>query len=373
MIAVLSIDSRVITCLCGMVKKDGTYSVMAQATSPYAGIRKKRAISSYGFVNASADAIEQAEEITGKRIREVHVGVPGSFCELDFSRPLPQSIEDAGEPALVDKALYMDDENELIHRIQMPRRQGGAQRGPESVISILANREYIKEMNGALAAKHIRPASFISQNFAEGLFIIPQIARDHVAIMLNVGYYNIDVCVFQGDAQVFSGTLNVGGYHIVTDLAQVLEIDLPYAEQLKRQFAFGIQYDQGATDYIRMDNGKLLSLDHGLVEKIIQARMDETGGFVRHAMDECGVAFTEKTKVFMTGDGLSDMRGAREYLGALIGWRIESPPIDMSDGSTRYSTTALSLFDYAMNRQTKPLEQAQIPKPNLLKKVFSKR
>ena len=373
MIAVLSIDSRVITCLCGMAKKDGSYSVVAQATAPYTGIRKKRAISSYGFVNASSEAIEQAEEIAGKHIREIHVGVPGSFCEIDVSRPLPQSLEDAGEPALVDKALYMDNENELIHRIQMPRRPGGAQRGPDTVISILANRDYIKEMNAALAAKNARPASFISQNFAEGLFIIPQIARDNVAIMLNVGYYNIDVCVFQGDAQVFSGTLNVGGHHIVTDLAQVLEIDLKYAEQLKRQFAFGIRYDAGATDYVRMDNGKLLSLDHALVEKIIQARMDETGEFIRNAMEECGVAFTEKTKVFMTGDGLSDMRGAREYLGALIGWRIEALPIDMVDGTTRYSTTALSLFDYAMNRQVKPAEQAQTPKPNLFKKVFSKR
>ena len=64
--------------------------------------------------------------------------------------------------------------------------------------------------------------------------------------MLDVGYYNIGISVFIGDALVYCETLYVGGYHIANDLAQVLKVPMEYAEQLKRQFSFGIEYDPEA-------------------------------------------------------------------------------------------------------------------------------
>ena len=81
---------------------------------------------------------------------------------------------------------------ELIHRLNVPR-VGAGPSGLGSVSSIGASRAYIDEVNQALAKLKMRAASFYAQPLAEGIFLLPKPVRSAIAVLLDVGYYNIGI------------------------------------------------------------------------------------------------------------------------------------------------------------------------------------
>jgi len=174
--------------------------------------------------------------------------------------------------------------------------------------------------------------------------------------MLNVGYYYTNISVFTGDAQIYQGTLMVGGLHLVRDLSMVLELDMEYAEQLKRQFVFGIEYDPQAIDYIRMADGRLWGFEHGLVDEVIVSRLDEMIELIRGALWDIAEITYDHSKSYFIGSGVSDMRGAKEYIGAKLETRFENLPLFMVDGTSRYSISAMAVLDYAMTNLTRAAE-----------------
>lgn len=353
MIGTLTVTSSHVVCSCIHVRRDGSYSIFSEAQVAFPGIRKGRNVSGFGLQTAVAKAVEEAEEIAKGHIKELHVGVPGAFCEVQISSPAPEP-DGFGEPAPPESYEYMNEEFELIHRMPWPHK-GLAQYGRGDTVSILARRDYIAEINRALDFLHMRPAAFYSQNFVEGLYIIPRSSREQVAILLNVGYYNSNICIFLGDVQIYSATLYLGGAHVASDLAYVLELDRSQAEQLTRQFAFGIQYEPDAQDYIRMADGKLCAFDHQEVEQIITSRMDEICALVGQAIEQSGFPITELTTAYLLGDGLRDLRGSREYLSAQIGIPVKGLPLAMNDGATRFETASLALLEFLLQkRNTQP-------------------
>ena len=349
--AAVVVTSSCAVCLCGEIRRDGSYAILSEATVPYPGLRRGRPVSSFGLQTAISEVIDIAQENTKGRIKQIYVGVPGAFCRLSINHPIAVSPNDAGEYAPPEQHEYMSDEADLIHRLSCPA-SGEAKMGRRMMVSIMADKAYVAEINDALKHKGMRQTSLISQNYVEGLFLIPRVERDKVAVLLDIGYYNADVCVFHGDAQIYGETLYVGGAHVVSDLAQVLDIDRNYAEQLKKQFAFGIQYEPDAQDFVRLDSGKLRGFDHNMVDEIVRSRLDETCVLIRQALEDSGIAFSQAPRAYLTGDGLADVRGIREYLSSQIGFRFEALPLHMSDGATRYHTAALAMMEYIAHNDT---------------------
>ena len=73
---------------------------------------------------------------------------------------------------------------------------------------------------------------------------------------------------------------------------------------------------------------------------------------VRQAMEDVAEITYDSSKAYFVGSGVSDMRGAKEYIGAKVGLRFENLPLFMVDGSSRYSISAMAALDYAMTNLT---------------------
>lgn len=357
MIGTLTVTSSHVVCSSVDVRRDGSYCILSESQVAFPGIRKGRNVSGFGLQTAVAQAVGEAEEIAKGRIKELHVGVPGAFCEVQVSSSLAQA-DGYGEQTVPQAHEYMNDTFELIHRMPWPNK-GLAQYGRGDSISILARRDYIAEINRALDTLRMRPAAFYSQNLAEGLYIIPRSSREQVAILLNVGYYNSNICIFLGDVQIYGATLYLGGAHIASDLAYVLELDRSQAEQLTRQFAFGIHYESDAQDYIRMPDGKLSAFEHQEVEQIILSRMDEICALMGQAVEQSGFPITESTVAYLLGDGLRDLRGSREYISAQIGIPVKGLPLAINDGATRYETASLALLELLLQKRGAQTKQSR--------------
>lgn len=342
--AVLVTTSSSIVCLAGQIRKDGTYAIFGQTKVPFSGIRKGSTVSTFGMNKGISDVILKLEEQTGKRIKRLTVGVPAPYCQVNLVKSAaPQPGRFAEEEEDLPRSFeYMADGYEMIHRFSVPA-MGASPIGQSG--SIGAGREFIAEVNAALDDLKMRASSFYAQPLAEGLFLIPKPARSAIAVLLDVGYYNIGISVFAGDALVYCETLYVGGYHVANDLAQVLQIPLEYAEQLKRQFSFGIEVDPGAKDYVRSAEGKLVPFEHSTVAEIIQARVEETCSYLRQGIDHAPVTFTEKSIAQLAGDGYEGIRGVQDFLSSHVGLPVQGLPLQLADGSTHYDVAALALLE----------------------------
>lgn len=346
MLGIVCIEDTKIVCICANVQKDGEYDILSQDTVPFDGLKKGNTLGGSGIALALNEAIELAEEGAGSRIKQLHVGVPGCFCQVQITSPNAYAMMEEDSFA-VEREIYLDDEYELIHRVQLPQQRGEGGR----ISSIQASREYISQINGSLKRAGLRPASYVSQQYAQGLYVIPAAERNHVAIMLDVEYYNTDVSVFYGNAQVYQVTLRVGGGHICSDLMQVLEIERRHAETLKSQFVFGLEASEGELDYVRLDNGKLQGYEHALIDEVVRARVDEMSALIASSLEYSEYYPEGEGRGYLIGEGFTEMRGAKEYVGAALGLRMEGLPLDMVDGTTRTSLSALSMLDYVARRE----------------------
>ncbi len=331
--AILAVTDMKVICLYSSIQKDGHYSVDAYIEEGFMPIRRNRPVSGYGIRNAVERAMKKAHDAAGRRVAEVYVGVPGAFCQtLVFN-------EMQGEPE--QGGLYGDQDYELIEKLTLRNR---------NTAMILGLRSYVAEIGAGLGAVHMRPKALYSQTQALGKYLIPRSARENVAILLDIGYYHSDICVFTGDGQIFSAGLFLGGGHVTSDLAQILEIEMPFAEQLKRQCAFGIRMEEGTMDYVRLPDGKLQPFSHAQVESIITARLEEICDLIRETLRASRIPFTDKTRIYLLGEGVRGIQGVRDFIGTKLGFSVEGLPIEITDGITRMEPVAISLLELLMEK-----------------------
>ncbi len=331
--AFLAVTDTKAICLLASVQKDGHYAVEGYAEEYFIPIRKNRPVASYGIRNAVERVMGKTLKDVGKRVSEIHVGVPGAFCEtVEFD-------QSQGEPE--NGGLYGDQNYELIEKYTLRNK---------NTVMILGRREYSAEITIGLGALHLKPFALYSQTQALGSYLIPRGVRENVAILLDIGYYHSDISVFTGDGQIFSAGMFLGGGHVASDLAQILELEQPLAEQLKRQYAFGIHMEEGTMDYVRMPDGRLQPFSHALVESIITVRMEEICDLIGQTLQDSGISFTDKSRVYLLGEGIRGIQGIREYMRSRLGLSIEGLPIEITDGITRMEPVAVSMMEYLMQK-----------------------
>ena len=332
--AILTVTDTKVVCLCVVMRKDGHYHIETQTEEVFSPIRRNKPVTGLGIRYAVQRALSRAQKQAGKRIDEVHVGVPGAFCQTVVENAFEQD-EDGH-----DEYLYGDQRYELIDKYDI--------RGHKTVM-ILSLRAYTNEITSALDAMHLCLRSLYVQTKILGLYLMPRSAQEQVAILLDMGYYHSDICVFTGEGQVYSASMYLGGAHVTADLSQILELEMPLAEKLKRQFAFGIRMEKDTMDYVRMPDGRLQSFSHELVENIITARVDEVCELIVQTLEHSTVAMNGQTRIFLLGEGIRGLAGIREYIGSRLGYATEGLPIAISDGTTQMEPLSISLLEHVMS------------------------
>jgi hypothetical protein len=335
--AILAVTDTKAVCLCVQPLKDGNYRIVAQAEQGFSPIRRNKPLSGFGIRAAVQHAVAAAQKQAGKRFAGVHVGVPGAFCQTAVTGEGKGEGADGGSP---NDHLYGDKHYELIDQYPLHGGQNAM---------ILARRDFTAEINAALDATRHRASGFYPQTRTLAAYLIPPIARESVAILLDIGYYHSDICIHNGDGQVFSVGLYLGGGHVTGDLAQIFDLEPALAEQLKRQFAFGIRMEKGTMDYVRMPDGRLKGFLHETVEEVIVARTEEICALIGDSLLHSGIDFTNRTRVYLAGEGVRGVPGTREFFASRLGYAIEAQPIALSDGTTRVEPHARALAEFVMH------------------------
>lgn len=362
--AAIEFGTSKVLCVVGRERSGGRFEVLGAGEVKYEGIKNGQWLHPSNVEDTVAKAIELAEKQARKRVKEIFVGVPGAFCKVvcQEGRVAVETgrVSDSDVERLIEDAESVFDDNRYTVVNSTPvyyifgdgnhyiDALGAVTKELNGLVSmVFARKEFIEDVTGLFESLGIRLRAFVPDILAESLFIVSPDERDCSAVLLNVGYYDTNVTVVYGDAIVYNKTIHAGGMHIANDLSIVMSTTIDLAEQLKKRYCFGLG-NTGAKlyDYAKQKSGRVERFPHNMVADIIEARVEHLCILIRRALEQSPLTIARRTRIFLSGGGLSMMKGSKQVLEQHLKRQVRIPGIEAPQLSTPNCYTALALLDY---------------------------
>ncbi|MBO2516885.1 MAG: hypothetical protein CW338_06350 [Clostridiales bacterium] len=308
--------------------------------------------------SAIESAIKECELQSHTRIREINIGVPGDFSQI---RTVEAKVELQGpDPHVTAKdidALFSratealgDVRGDIIHRspawfivddgkkTQEPMGLRGYElRGMVSFV--IADPFFLNDVSGRLHDMNIAVTGCFSTCTGQAIMFVPEDERDRTAVVIDVGYLNTEVMTVEGEALTSLKVIPMGGGNIAADVAYGLDIPLTAAEQIKRQYVYGLSSAEGNYDITDSD-GNNQSYEKAKVKEVLEPRVEELCKAIADAIKSSGVKLSNWSPVYLTGGGLVINRGGRDYLAKVLDKPVrEFPRRAVKLSSPAYSTS----------------------------------
>ena len=343
-----------------------------------------------GWNNAEAlnDAIHRsimdAEEQWGGKIHSVNVGVPGMFTKVyetkvtvDLKGTDPRvtsaDVKEAFKRAAVNlddmpgvvihssPAWFMvDSGKKTLEPVGMKGRQMTAY-----ISFIVGNRFFVDDINNRMAELGITVDGFFSTSAGEAMLYLSEQDRDHTSVLIDMGYLNTEIIGVEGDAIIYHKMIDMGGGHITAALADKLDISMDAAEQIKRQFVYGIETGGENYDVPETDGQKAVSFTRDQVKPVICEAVDMIADEIKQSITEDFTGLGNWSGVFLTGGGLSLNRGGKEYLAGRLGRPVQETPRRTTKLNSHSFSSALGLLDLIIDT----IEQQHQPSATLGGKI----
>ena len=323
--------------------------------------------------DAISEAVRAAEEQSHIHIRDIYVGVPGSFSQVrtvevkvelqgadprvterDITALLDKATDELGEVrgSVIHRSpawFIVDDGKKTLEPVGMHGYELRAM-----VSFVIADQFFLDDITERFRALGIQVTGCLSTPVGQAMLFVPDEERDRAAVLVDMGYLTTEVMTVEGDAITHLTTIPMGGGHIAADLAYGLEITLAAAEQIKRSYVYGLSAGQSTFDGVDKDgNSKTFTREQ--VEEVLEPRADEICEAIRDAIKDTGVKLGNWSPVYLTGGGLAINRGGRDFLAA----KLEKPVRELPRKAVKLSSPAYSsalglldlLIDTAANAQ----------------------
>ena len=351
--------------------------IVGSGTVPYAGF-------SDGFWNEQdyvldtvRESITAAELEANTKIHEIYVGVPGAFVhvmcgeaeyDLPEAGPITEDAINMVQDMVADKLHIGSDGGYVLHRspawfsiddgkkTMVPIGNHGS-RIRACVSFIVADPEFIEDAKMFMGAMGITILGFLAPVLGQGILLLSLEERDRVAALVDVGYLNTEISVFEGDAIVYHAILPEGSGFITGDLMQKLRLTTEEAEQIKRAYLFNPdEFDQDDFYEVYDENGRRIAFPRANVARVVEAQMNELCAAIDKTFKSDAMRFFgPRSQVYLTGGGITLMRGGREYLADKLGRPVKVPVAKTAKLGSPVYASALGLvsliFDSIENQE----------------------
>ena len=347
---------------------------LGTGTVPYDGYKDGDWNTPGQMIQRVRDSIAAAELEANEKIREIYVGVPSEYIRVCSAEAEIELTDDGVTDVSLDQVqdaaaeqLKIAEQGWLVlHRspawfqvddgkkTMEPSGHGSKLRACTSFI--LADPQFIADAKEILGALKLTILGFLSSTLGESLLLLTIEDRDRVSVLIDCGYLNTEISVIRGEAIVSHKVLDMGGGHITADLATQLRIPMRAAEQIKRSYVFNPdEFDQENMTEVYDARGRRLSFPREVVRECVEKTMNELCGLIDTTLKNDAVEFLgARSQIYLTGGGISMMRGARDYLSEKVGMPVKaSAPKTAKMNSPVYSS-ALGLIDITFDSIEQP-------------------
>lgn len=309
------------------VGRDNVPTVVGYAEKLNSGMRKGEIVNLNGPAAAIDKALAEAETMSGIEAKQAVVSVNGAkimsqqisgmIAAGNIDHEIDESDLDRIEQAALTGRMPQNREIlEIIPSEYVIDGQGGIKnplgmRGARiemqaSVVSAMTpNCDNIRKMMAEMV--ELPAVKLVPEAVAAGRAVLTERQIENGVAVMNFGAATTSVAVFdEGDLKTVF-VLPLGADMITKDLANVLEIDMETAEELKRRFVTGV-FDGESESVTLKKQGKELIFARESIDNTARARMEDIFTRVAEELKQAGHSYKLPEGMIMVGGG-AKMRG----------------------------------------------------------------
>ena len=378
-VIVIDVGSSKIIAVSGERGVNGTFAIDAFSELRYEGFSEGKFFDEGELKQTIINVLTAVCDSSRYKASEIFVGVPGSFIRIEnrkfrlsFGRKKKitakdkedlleagkRKIEVAGYEAAHASGVYysLDDNRKVADPVGCVSSSLGG------LITYQLCENYFSELVRTAVAK-VSKASvrFVYDGYAEGRFLLGDDAVDAVKVIVDVGYITTNSTIFVGDGVIAKDSLDCGGGYIPAALVEKYGLSPGAAERLKREISLGYVRG-GQSKYVVEDDGDVKSYPVEEINETVKGVLDEIAGNVDEFLEE-NSGKVNVGEIYLTGGGISYMRGAKEHLAGRFGQAVDVLVPAVPQYNKPVYASAISLLDFALAER----------KTNAFLRIFTRR
>lgn len=375
--AVLDFGSEKLTVLLGSRDVNNAINVVSSNQEYYEGFAEGEFLQPDLLANSIENVLKKTERNCNIKIKELVVGVPTEFCyslckNFNQNFPKPKKITTKDIERLTKDVA--DFENLKTHQVinkdyvyfvlgennKVNNPVGQIETKLTACVSFLfAEKKFLDTVNKALQKCGITSVSYVCSAYAQSLYLFDDEQRDRYALLVDCGYITTSVSLARGRGILNLSSFSLGGGHISADLSNCLKIPYSSAETLNKKIVLCIEPTNNDM-YDLFVEGEVIPISMKVANAIVESRIEVIAKGIQKCFNAWQYNFPDFIPIYLTGGGLSFMKGAKDLLAKILGKNVEVVSLPYSQlNKTNYSSS-MAVLNYA-------LEQIDIYKINLAK------
>jgi len=278
-------------------------------------------------------------EIQGEKLEKIYIGVPAEFSSVFTTE---ESVNFGSRRKVkqddVDSLFYMAGEKSKSGEVEVvsvspisfvldgyntldPVGENGAILSAKLSI-IYVNRQFIETFNTIAGNLGFSAVEYISEPLAQAQFILPKEKREELSLIVDGGDLSTSIAFVKGEGLTALSSFSRGGGFITNDLAEAFELSLDEADKLKKAIVLSLKGGQNDCYDIPTDNGKTTRISLNFANEVVAYRIDELSQVIAKCVQMSTNQFDGYLPVYLTGGGISKIKGGRDYLAKCLGKNI---------------------------------------------------
>ncbi|MDD4839085.1 MAG: pilus assembly protein PilM [Clostridia bacterium] len=361
-LVVLDVGSKAFSAMVASKKSQGVFYVKSYAETSYSGYEEGEWFDLDELNQRAISTLEKVISETGTKSKTLFVSVPAEFSTTitkDIAVVLDRSrkIVDADIDYLFKKGDTYETNSQYVpintsaiyfscddsSRLLIDPRGVVARKVSACASYILAERNFITTFDNIAKSLGFTSVEYISSEWAQGLTLLEKEQRDKDCLLINIGYLSSSVSVVRGEGLLELKSFSLGGAHLTANIFEAFDTPFEIAEEARDKVDLNLCYTD--EDYIEtQDGGGFISAE---VAEVVKDSLDILIETIASAIELCKYDMTSYSPIYLTGDGISCVRGAVRYIEEALGKSIEvlSPRLPAYN-KTHYSSV-VSLLSVA--------------------------
>lgn len=330
-VAVLDVRSSEISVIVGERGVNNTFVFKASKTEEYDGYDEETFFDADKLSEAIVRAVSGAEQICGERIREIFIGVPGAFYEVV---PKEQVVGFPKKRKIGQKelnALFTSGREEregfrfirvtsMIYKTADNRRvvdpTGLSSSVLSGILSYFYCSEYFMRIMDDVFGKMKIAVRYLPAEYAMSSYLIPSETRDEYALFLDVGFLSSSLLVLLGNGVLAQKTFWTGKGQIAARIMQTFSVPYDTALALLPKANLYAKSNGGIVEFIH--RGVSYEIDTDALVETVKEGLDELCEGVSGFLEGCSGKELDFKPLYVTGEGLTEIRGALEHVSKRI-------------------------------------------------------
>lgn len=363
-VTAIDVGSSKITAVAAERGVNKTFVIKSEKSFPYEGFAGGEILDPENFKRTLVSCADYLKNSSKSGCGTIYVGVPSAFTQvfvkdsqISFQKKKKITAEDV--ETLFDGAFVMKsgkysliNRSAIVYELDDYRRLASPVGAYSEILKgklsfVVCDNRFIDTVSSVLKVGGAERIEFVSTSLAEAMYLLGADARDRIAEILDVGYISSTFSVVQGDGILFEKSFDYGGGYITAALTEKFGISFEEAEKIKRKVNLS-KISVGAFDVIESEDGRYYNAAE-VIETVAES-LDLLCENVENAIEESGYVIPEYVPLFVTGGGITYIRGAKAHLSARLGGVVDviAPKVPLMDKPIKSSE--LSLLDIALEQ-----------------------